>query len=306
MTEGDIDDQVTHHDALINGVRLHYVTAGPEDGDLVVLLHGFPEFWYSWRNQIPALVEEGYRVAALDMRGYNESEKPQDVESYEIEDLVGDVVGFIDHLGEESAHVVSHDWGGAVAWALGIAQPEAIDKLVVMNAPHPAAFARNLDLDQLKRSWYVLFFQIPMLPEWLLTADDGQLVGDLFRDQAADPDAFSEDDIERYKAAFTKPGAATGAINYYRSYVRAIAEPMARSAIPVVGQFFDPPGSEEIPVETLLLWGEQDDALGVDLSMGLDEWVPDIQVERYPEASHWVQCDAPEQVNEDLTDFLAD
>jgi pimeloyl-ACP methyl ester carboxylesterase len=304
MTEGDIDDIVEHHDALINGVRLHYVTAGPEDGDLVVLLHGFPEFWYSWRYQIPALVDAGYRVAALDMRGYNESEKPQDIESYEIEELVGDVVGFIDHLGADSAHVVSHDWGGAIAWALGIFQPEVIDRLVVMNAPHPAAFARNLDLEQLKRSWYVFFLQIPALPEWLMTADDGELVGDLFRNQSVNPDAFTDEDLDRYREAFCKPGAATAAINYYRAYLRAIAEPMAKSALPVVGQFFDPPGSDEIPVETLVLWGEQDEALGVEISEGLDEWVPNVRVERYADASHWVQCDVPERVNEELVGFL--
>jgi pimeloyl-ACP methyl ester carboxylesterase len=300
---------LTHEDVVVNGVRLHCVTGGPSDGETVLLLHGFPEFWYSWRFQIPALVDAGYRVVAPDLRGYNTSEKPQGLDAYAIEELVGDVVGLVHEYGHagpdgSQAHVVAHDWGGAIAWALGMFHPEVIDRLVVMNAPHPAAFAREFDLEQLRKSWYILFFQLPWLPERLTTLCDSRAIGEVFRDQPTDPEAFTEGDIERYREAFSRPGAARAAIDYYRSYVRDIAVPMAKATLPVVGRFFDLPGENEIPVETLLLWGEQDTALGVGLSADLDTWVPDIEVERFPEASHWVQCDAREGVTDAVLDFL--
>jgi len=298
------DVSVTHEDVVVNGVRLHCVTAGPEDGDAVVCLHGFPEFWYSWRYQLPALVEAGYRVVAPDMRGYNTSEKPRGVDAYAIGELLGDVLGLIDHYGDGRAHVVAHDWGGAIAWALGTLHPEVVDRLVVMNAPHPAAMARDFDLAQLKRSWYVLAFQVPWLPEFGATVGDGYAIRRVFREQPTNPDAFTDADVERYAEAFCRPGAARAAINYYRAYVRSIALPMLKSTLPGVRRFFDPPGATEIAVPTLLLWGERDVALNVSLSEGLDEWVPDIRVERYPTASHWVQCDVPEAVNEEVLAFL--
>jgi pimeloyl-ACP methyl ester carboxylesterase len=299
----------THEDVVVNGVRLHCVTAGPTDGETVLLLHGFPEFWYSWRFQIPDLVDAGYHVVAPDLRGYNTSEKPQGVDAYTVEELVGDVVGLVHeygHTGAEGpqAHVVAHDWGGAITWALGMFQPQVVDRLVVMNAPHPAAFAREFDLAQLRKSWYILFFQLPWLPERLTTLGDSRVIGEVFRDQPNDPDAFTDDDVERYREAFSRPGAARATINYYRAYFRDIAAPMLKSTLPVVGRFFDLPGEREIPVETMLLWGEGDTALGVGLSEGLDEWVPGIRVERFPEASHWVQCDAREGVTEAVLDFL--
>jgi pimeloyl-ACP methyl ester carboxylesterase len=300
---------LTHEDTVVNGVRLHCVTAGPDDGETVLLLHGFPEFWYSWRFQIPALVDAGYRVVAPDLRGYNRSEKPQGLAAYAVEELVGDVVGLVHAYGHDGddgpqAHVVAHDWGGAVAWALGMFHPEVIDRLVVMNAPHPAALARDFDLAQLQKSWYIFFFQLPWLPERLTTLNDSWAIGEAFREQPTDPDAFTEEDIQRYREAFSRPGAARAAINYYRAYFRAIAAPMLTSTLPLVGRFFDLPGENEIPVPTLLLWGEEDAALGAGLSEGLDEWIPDLRVERFPDASHWVQCDAREEVTDALLEFL--
>lgn len=300
---------LTHEDVLVNGVRLHCVTAGPEDGETVLCLHGFPEFWYSWRFQLPELVDAGYRVVAPDLRGYNTSEKPQGVDAYAVKELVGDVVGLVHeygHSGEDGpqAHVVAHDWGGAIAWALGMFQPQVIDRLAVLNAPHPAAFAREFDLEQLRKSWYILFFQVPWLPERLTTLGNSRAIGEVFRDQPTDPDAFTDDDVERYREAFSRPGVATAAINYYRAYFRAIAGPMALSSLPLVNRFVDLPGENEITVPTLLLWGEQDSALGVGISEGLDEWISDLRVERFPDASHWVQCDAREGVTDALLEFL--
>ncbi|SEO41553.1 Pimeloyl-ACP methyl ester carboxylesterase [Halorientalis persicus] len=304
MVDSLADIDLEHHNTVVDDVRLHYVAAGPEDGDLVVLLHGFPEFWYSWRYQLPALAEAGYRVVAPDLRGYNRSEKPHGVDSYAIENLVGDVIGLIRVQGRETAHLVGHDWGGAIAWAVGMGRPDALDSLTVMNAPHPAAFAREFDLAQLKRSWYVLFFQVPWLPERLLSAGGARAVGEVFRDQPANPDAFDEEDIRRYREAFARPGAARAAVNYYRAYVDGIGVPMAKATLPGLRRVFDPPGDTEITVPTLVLWGEQDAALGVGISEGLDEWIPDLRVERFPEASHWVQCDVPEAVSEELLAFL--
>jgi pimeloyl-ACP methyl ester carboxylesterase len=298
------DLALTHEEAVVDGLRMHYVEAGDPDGDLVVFLHGFPEFWYSWRYQLPALADAGYRVVAPDLRGYNRTEKPQGVAAYATEHLVGDVVGLVHHLGADSAHVVAHDWGGAIAWAVGLFRPDVVDHLVVMNAPHPAAFARELDLAQLQRSWYVFFFQLPWLPERLFAARDFRALERLFTDQPTNPDAFTDAEVERYKEAFRRPGTARAAINYSRAYVRAIAGPMAASTLPVLRRFYDYPGSEEIPLPTLVLWGEQDESMGVGLSEGLDEWVPDVRVEVFPEASHWVHCDAPEQVNETVLAFL--
>lgn len=304
MDEPLADLDLAHEQIVVNDVRLHYVTAGNPDDPLVVCLHGFPEFWYSWRYQLPALVDAGYSVVAPDLRGYNTSEKPHGIENYASDELVGDVVGLIDRLGDGSAHVVGHDWGGAIAWMLGIVEPAVIDRLVVMNAPHPAAFAREFDRTQLKRSWYILYFQLPWLPERLLTANDSWAIGRLFGEQPNNPDARRDSDVQRYRDAFSRPGAARSAINYYRAYFRDNALAMAANAVPILGRFATLPGDDEIPVPTLVCWGEQDEALDVDLSEGLDEWIPDLRVERYPEASHWVQLDVPDQVNDAVVDFL--
>ena len=295
----DID--CTHEYVVVNGVRLHAVTAGPEDGETVLLLHGFPEFWYSWRAQIPGLVAAGYRVVTPDLRGYNRSEKPLGVSSYALDELVGDVTGLIRHYGD-SAHLVGHDWGGTIAWTTAATRPGLLDSLTVMNAPHPAALADRFDLAQLRRSWYALAFQLPWLPERLLTLGRGRAVGSMFRESATNPDAFTDADIDRYREAFCRPGAARAAINYYRAYARETAGAMASAMLP--GTTAAPPADTEIQVPTLLLWGEQDPALGVGLSEGLEQWVADLRIERFPEASHWIHHDAPEGVSDRLLEFL--
>jgi pimeloyl-ACP methyl ester carboxylesterase len=283
-------EQWTHHEAAVNGVRLHYVEAG--SGPLVILLHGFPEFWYSWRYQIPALAAAGYRVVAPDMRGYNTSEKPPGVRSYLIDTLADDVAGLIRHLGESTAIVVGHDWGGAVAWYVPMRHPGIVEKLIVLNAPHPGAFARELRTPgQMRKSWYILFFQLPWLPEALFRARGYAILDRVMRSDPVRRDAFADADIRRYKRALSRPGALTGAINYYRALLRR----NPREAMQ------EPP---TITCPTLLIWGEQDRYLGVPLTEGLERWVPAIRVERIPEASHWVQIDAPERVNELMLEFL--
>jgi len=293
------DGEPWSHDTVeTNGVELHVVTAGPDDGDLIVLLHGFPEFWYAWHHQIPALAEAGYRVVAPDMRGYNCSEKPSGVDAYHVDELVADVAGLVRAFDRESAHIVGHDWGGLVAWQTAIDRPSVVDRLAVLNAPHPSAYERALRSNpaQLGKSWYVGFFQLPKLPEWSLGARNFEALDRMLGDGTVRPDAFSETDIERYKTAFGRPGARTAGLNYYRSLARRTAKLTLTQG-----------GVGDLPVRapTLLVWGEQDVALDVSLTEDIAQWVPDIRVERLADASHWVQFDAPQRVTELLVDHLA-
>ncbi|MBX0323689.1 alpha/beta fold hydrolase [Halomicroarcula sp. F13] len=290
-------DVWSHTTVETNGVELHAVTAGPEDGELVVLLHGFPEFWYAWHHQIPPLAEAGYRVVAPDMRGYNRSEKPDGVAAYHVDELVGDVVGLVRAFDRTSAHVVGHDWGGGVAWQTAIERPSVVDRLAVLNAPHPSAFERLLrsSPSQLRKSWYMFYFQLPWLPEFGLAWDDYAVLDRMLGEGTVRPDAFTRTDIQRYKTALAQPGARTATVNYYRALVRhAIKLSLTAGGV----------GDRSVHVPTLLVWGEQDAALDVRLSEGLEEWVPDLRVERLPDASHWVQFDAPERVTDLLVDYL--
>jgi epoxide hydrolase 4 len=282
----------THQQAIVNGVRLHYVEQG--HGPLVVLLHGFPEFWYSWRQQIPVLAAAGFHVVAPDMRGYNESEKPSGVKSYRIELLTEDVVALIHHVGESRASVVGHDWGGGVAWDVPVRHPEAVEKLIVLNAPPAGALLREFrTLSQLRKSWYMFLFQLPWLPETFMRLRGYAAIERSFR-HGANPATFSDDDILRYKRAIAQPGALTAGINYYRAALRRSPREMMR----------DMRETRPIDVPTLLIWGERDNYLGAKLTEGLERWAPNIRVERIPDATHWVQMDAPGIVNQLIVDFL--
>jgi pimeloyl-ACP methyl ester carboxylesterase len=295
----DADRPWTHEQSIVGDVRLHYVAAGDEDDPLVVLLHGFPEFWYSWREQIPALADAGYRVVAPDMRGYNLSEKPRGVRSYRMERLVGDVVGLIEQFGRESARVVGHDWGGAVAWEVAIRHPVVVEQLAILNAPHPEAFRRELarNPEQRRRSWYMLWFQVPVLPETFLGERNAAGVGRMLRG-SANPDTFSGDDVRRYREAAARPGTLSAAISYYRALFRQnLVGGMRR----LVGRG---DGEHRVRASTLLIWGENDVALGTELTEGLGEWVPDLRVERLPDATHWVQNDRPDEVIGLLVEFF--
>jgi pimeloyl-ACP methyl ester carboxylesterase len=284
----EVMERVSESYAEVNGVRLHYVEAG--SGPLVVLLHGFPEFWYSWRRQIPALADAGYHVVAPDMRGYNLSGKPTGWRAYDAEHLAGDIAALIRHFGVESAHVVGHDWGGTVAYLTAMEHPDVVKRLAVLNVAHPARMLESLrTVRQLRKSWYVIFFQVPVVPEWLLAAKGFASTKRSLR--AASPGAFSDADIERYVDAWSQPGALTGMINYYRAALRQ----SPRTALARM---------RRIDVPVLVIWGERDAYLGSELARPDPKWVPNARVERLPEATHWVQHDAPEGVNELLTAFL--
>ena len=275
----------THREAEVNGLRLHWVEAG--EGPLVVLLHGFPEHWRAWRRQIGPLADAGFRVAAPDLRGYGRSDKPRGIDAYRIRPLVEDVEGLIRVLGAERAHVAGHDWGGVVAWYAAMLRPERIARLAIVNAPHPAAFRRALlRTDQALRSWYAVFFQLPLLPEAAFRRDGFALVARALRGSAR-AGAFTDEDLAAYRAAAARPGAMTAMLNYYRAAARRRT-----------------PRPRPIPHETLLIWGERDRALHPSLADGLEPWVPRIRVERLPGATHWVMAEAPARVSALLADFF--
>ncbi len=281
-----------HEFVEANGLRFHCVTQG--EGDLVLLLHGFPESWYSWRHQIPYLARR-FKVVAPDLRGYGESDKPDGVGEYTADKLVNDVRCLIEAFGASRAHVVSHDWGGVVAWMFAVAFPGHLDKLVVMNAPHPAVFAKNLMSNprQMMRSWYTFFFQLPRIPELLFSAHDFYLLKHFFREWAIDKEAFSDEDLNELARAAGRPGALTGGINYYRASMGNLNFfKMARS----YPQILSP---------TLLIWAENDRALGKELTYGLKPYFADgLQIRYIPTCSHWVQQEAPNIVNQYLDEFL--
>jgi pimeloyl-ACP methyl ester carboxylesterase len=256
----------------------------------VLLLHGFPEFWYGWRSQIPALARR-FHVVAPDLRGYNLSTKP--AFGYDLETLASDVPALIRALGAERAHVVGHDWGGMVAWGAAIHHPEVVDRLAILNAPHPAAYLRELvhNPRQRLRSWYIALFQVRGLSEWLLTRGQGRGVADLLRGSTVTPGAFTAADLAAYRRAMLRPGAARATLAYYRA-LWSTSPARLRARL------------RAVQAPTLLVWGVQDPALVPELTDDLDAWVPDLRIERIAEAGHWVQHERPEIVNSLLLDHL--
>jgi epoxide hydrolase 4 len=274
-----------------NRIRLHCVTQG--SGELVVLLHGFPEFWYSWRRQIPALARH-FKVVVPDLRGYNDSDKP--LTGYDLDTLVSDIQGLIKGLGYQRAHLVGHDWGGVIAWHFAQKMPQSLDRLAILNAPHPQQFGKELlsNLDQLLRSWYVFAFQVPELPEWLIRQNLRSFVNRLFHDLAVRKSAFSQADTDIYCAALEKPRALSAALSYYRHLLRPQQwlRLWERSPSPI-----------QIP--TLVLWGEDDQFLSKRLTQGLEALVEaPLRLKLIPHCGHWTQQEAPDTVNRELLQFL--
>ena len=278
-----------HHFIKTNGVQLHYVSKG--EGKLMLMLHGFPEFWYSWRHQITEFSPD-YHTVAVDLRGYNDSDKPEKLEAYKMSELIEDVKGIISGLGYEDCILVAHDWGGAIAWNFAYAYPEMIEKLIILNIPHPAKFAEGLQTpQQLLKSWYIFGFQIPWLPEFMLRLNDYQAIADAFSNMAIDKTAFSPADLQAYKDAAAKPGALTAMLNYYRCIFQSLFK-SDRSQWQVLN------------VPTLTIWGENDTALGKELTYGTEAYVRDWQIKYIPNCSHWVQQEQPGLVNNYIRDFL--
>jgi pimeloyl-ACP methyl ester carboxylesterase len=279
-----------HKRIAADGIYLHAVTAGK--GPPVILLHGFPENWLSWRRQIPVLVAAGFSVLAPDLRGYNLSDRPADQSAYRLEHLVKDVAALVRSTGHPRSHIVGHDWGGVIAWAFATQYPQLVDKLIVLNAPHLKIYFNKVRYPgQMLRSWYVLFFLMPRLPEFILSAQNYGALRNMFKRLPASKNAFSAEDTEQYIHALASPGALTAALNYYRANIN-----------PAVIQGF----ADAMPIEaqTLVIWGELDPALGIELLDGLDKVAPHVRIRRIPDSSHWVQNEAPAEVNRLLVDFL--
>ncbi len=276
-----------HGYVIANKVRLHYVTKG--EGPLMLMLHGFPEFWYSWRYQIPEFAKY-FQVVAVDLRGYNDSDKPKEQSAYVMDEFIKDVEGVIKGLGHEKCVLVGHDWGGAIAWCFAYAYPQMVEKLIVLNIPHPAKFSQGLRTpQQLLKSFYIFLFQLPWLPELLIQFSDYQLLENIFRGMAVDKSAFTAADINAYKDAAAKRGALTAMLNYYRNIFQQ-------------NLFNSSWGILEVP--TLMIWGENDSALGKELSYGTEAYVRDFQIRYISNCSHWVQQERPELVNQYMREFL--
>jgi pimeloyl-ACP methyl ester carboxylesterase len=286
-------DPLTYRTVAVNDVELQ-VSITNEGGPrgLALLLHGFPELAFSWRHQIPALAEAGYEVWAPNLRGYGKSSKPPKVADYSMDRLLADIGALIDASGREQVTLVGHDWGAAQAWMFAIRQVRPLDRLVIMNVPHPACMQRELKkFRQLRKSWYILFFQIPWLPEKLLCARNARAIRDSFVNMAVDESRFPDAVTDVYREAAQRPGAMRSMVNYYRAAVRG-SRRTAREELP------------PIDTPTLLVWGLEDSALGRETTDGTDEHVTDLTTRFLPGVSHWVQQEAPETVNAMLLAWL--
>jgi len=272
-----------------NGVTLHVAETGPENGPVVMLLHGFPEFWYGWRHQIDALAGAGYRVIAPDQRGYNTSDRPNGVAAYDLDRLADDVIALADGLGEARLHIIGHDWGAAVAWWIAIRHPHRLERFAALSAPHPAVWVdamRNHPV-QRRKSGYVKAFRIPFLPELLMRRRNFKVLAAALR-EGKRPEACADGDLERYREAWAMPGALTGMVNWYRA---------------LLARTWDPQRMGRIAVPALIVWGN-DDKYGVHDLAERSSALCDSASIVYLNASHWVQHDDPERVNALLLDFL--
>jgi pimeloyl-ACP methyl ester carboxylesterase len=274
-----------------NGLTFEVDVCGDDDR-LALLLHGFPECSYSWRHQMPFLARLGYTVWAPNLRGYGRSSKPPRVLDYAMPHLVADVAGLIDAAGKKSTLLVGHDWGGGVGWHFAMNPPRPIEGYIALNCPHPAMLmAHLLRWPQIAKSWYMFLFQIPGLPEWLLTRNGAVAIGDAFRNTAVDKSRFPDEVLDVYRRNALIPGAMTAMLNWYRALFRTMSRWRGK-ATPI------------IDVPTLLIWGERDHALGKELSVDTEKHVRDLTVKYLPGASHWVQQDAPDEVNRIIEEWL--
>ena len=281
-----------------NGLRFRVIQAGPAGGRLVLLLHGFPEGALCWRHQIGALAQAGYRVWAPDQRGYGESARPAGVRDYRLPLLAADAFALVDAAGAVSAHVIAHDWGGAVAWWMAQARPDRIERLAILNCPHPAVMRRALLTNprQMLRSWYTAFFQLPWLPEALLGARDGALLARGLRTSGRkEKPAFTEAELAEYRRDWRRPGALRAMINWYRAarYPLRMGGRVGAAAAP------------KVQPRTLLLWGRRDRALGAELAQPTLARCADARLVWLDQATHWLQHEEPERVNAELLAHLA-
>jgi pimeloyl-ACP methyl ester carboxylesterase len=275
---------------FLNGLSMHVVEAGDDDKPLLILLHGFPEFWWAWRRQITPFAEAGYHVVVPDLRGYNKSDAPQEISSYRLETLVADVIAIANHYGAERFRLVGHDWGGVIAWGVGADFGERLERLVVMDAPHPDTWAFDAlsHPTQALRSAYVAFFQVPWLPETALSALDFAGLRTMV-EASARPGTFNAGDMDRYTEAWEHPGSLKAMINYYRA-LRERKKPDVPS---------------RIKCTTLILWGENDSFLEHHIAEAALKQCNDGQLSIIADTTHWLHLEEPTKVNAAIVNFLA-
>jgi pimeloyl-ACP methyl ester carboxylesterase len=284
--------QLTEEYYQVNGIRMHTVESGPEDGPVVIFLHGFPEFWYGWRKQIGFFAEQGYRVVVPDQRGYNLTGKPVAIAAYQMRALMQDVVELVAVLGAGKVYLVGHDWGGAVAWGLAAFHPHLLHRVAIINMPHPTVMHETLRtrLGQLRRSWYVFFFQLPLLPQWLISLGRYYMMRRSLRKTSL-PSTFSDEDLRHYVNAWSRPGSFRSMVNWYRAALR-----------------YQNPGAVNqgtvIDIPLLLLWGDQDAFLRADMAPKSMLRCRQGQLKMFPGATHWVHHERSIEVNEAMHDFF--
>ncbi|MEM8976964.1 MAG: alpha/beta hydrolase [Pseudomonadota bacterium] len=275
-----------------NGLTFEVAQAGQGE-HLALCLHGFPELHYSWRHQMPVLAELGYKVWAPNLRGYGGTDRPTGTDAYRLRTLAQDVAALIDASGAKKVTLIAHDWGAIIAWYFAILKIRPLEQLVILNVPHPRCARRELrKWRQLRKSWYIFFFQLPWLPERILGRSNAAPIGRIFRDSAVNKDLFDTEEIEPYRQAAAQPGALTAMFNYYRALLQK----------PDAGDV----GKGIVDVPTLVLWGEQDIAIDIHVLDGMDAYISDLTLQRFPHASHWVQQDIPAEINTALTRWLSE
>jgi epoxide hydrolase 4 len=299
---------IKHDYAEVNGIRMHYAHAGPDQPSapgqkpkLMVFAHGFPEFWACWRDMLPEFARDHHAVAP-DMRGYNLTSKPAEVAAYDINILVNDLGALAKHLGHETFTLVAHDWGGGVAWSLAMRHPEWLEQLIIINSPHPTLFERELNTNpaQQKASLYTRMFQSPK-SEAMLSANNYQAMQDIVVTDGLKRGHFTPDDQQGYITAWSQPGAVTGALNYYRAANMGPPMKPGETARSFETGIKDP----MVRVPTLVIWGEQDPHLMASNLDGLDALVPDLTVRRIPDGTHWVIHEQPKVVMGHMRAFMA-
>ena len=290
------DPRISTEFVEANGLRFEVDVCGQSD-TLALCLHGFPEHSFSWRHQLPMLADLGYQAWAPNLRGYGNTTRPEGLAAYSIENLMADVAALIDASGCKQTVLIAHDWGALIAWLFAMRQIRPLQKLIICNVPHPvpAQRAMRAGLSQLKKSWYIFFFQLPWLPEWMLGRDNARAVGEALRGSSSNPDAFTDDVVDVYARNAAQPGALTAMVNYYRALIRGGG---ARRQQRI--------GYPDIDIPTLMVWGEDDIALTKETTYGTEECVPNLTIRYLPRVSHWVQQDAPDAVNAMMSAFLTD
>ncbi|WP_347156916.1 alpha/beta fold hydrolase [Pontibacter chitinilyticus] len=274
--------EIQEKEYAVNEVTLHVAEAGPAEGSTILFLHGFPEFWYGWQQQLAYFSAHGYRAIAPDQRGYNRSSKPAGVKAYTLEKLTADIAALIRQMTQEKVYLVGHDWGGAVAWAVALRYPELLHRLIILNMPHPQVMAQSMRTNpkQMLKSWYAGFFQLPLLPEVSSSAFDYTLLEHSLQ-TSSKKGTFPKEKIAVYKAAWRQPKALESMINWYRAY--------KYSRLDLSG---------EIIVPTLLIWGRKDTFLGQEMAPPSIARCKQGQLKFIDNATHWLHHEKPDEVNQ--------